>query len=60
MSHRIDQMECIGCGACEPVCPVSCISVQADEKRIIDEEICIDCGACAEACPVDCITALDA
>ena len=26
MSYRIDKESCIGCGACEPVCPVSCIS----------------------------------
>lgn len=55
MAHRINLEDCIACGACEPVCPVDCISAQDDDKRVIDEEICIDCGACVEVCPVDCI-----
>lgn len=55
MAYRINQEDCISCGACEPVCPVDCISVQDDDKRLIDEEVCIDCGACADVCPVACI-----
>ncbi len=55
MAHRINDDECIACGACEPVCPVECISAKEDDKRIIAEADCIDCGACAEVCPVDCI-----
>lgn len=43
---------CISCGACEPECPVSCIS-EGEDKYIIDTEACIDCGACADVCPVD-------
>ena len=34
---------CISCGACEPECPVNCISA-GDDKYIIDENICIECG----------------
>jgi len=55
MAYRINQEDCISCGACEPVCPLDCISVQDDDKRLIDEEVCIDCGACADVCPVACI-----
>ncbi len=55
MAYRIIEDQCIACGACEPVCPVSCISEQEDGKRLIDEDVCINCGACAEVCPVDCI-----
>ncbi|PLX95520.1 MAG: 4Fe-4S ferredoxin [Desulfuromonas sp.] len=57
MSHRINEEECISCGACEPVCPVECIFVTDNDKRRIDAEACIDCGACAEVCPVACIDA---
>ena len=56
MSYRIDKESCIGCGACEPVCPVSCISEVEDNKRKIDESACIDCGACSLNCPVSCIS----
>lgn len=55
MAYRIDENECIACGACEPVCPVECISEVEDGKRRIDEDACIDCGSCAAECPVDCI-----
>jgi len=55
MAYRIKQEDCIGCGACEAVCPVTCISEVEDSKRLIDEDACISCGACADTCPVDCI-----
>lgn len=51
MAYNIND-ECISCGACEPECPVSCIS-EADSKYVIDAGECIDCGACADVCPVD-------
>ncbi len=51
MAYQIDDT-CINCGACEPECPVDCIS-QGEEIYVINEEICIDCGACANVCPVD-------
>lgn len=44
--------DCISCGACEPECPVSCIS-EGDGKYIIDGDSCIDCGSCASVCPVE-------
>ncbi len=44
--------DCISCGACKPVCPVSAIS-EGDSKYIIDENICIECSACASVCPVN-------
>ena len=43
---------CISCGACEPECPVSCISA-GDDKYVIDPDICIECGTCNSVCPVD-------
>ena len=42
---------CISCGACEPECPVDCISgVVGKEVYVIDAAKCIKCGACMEAC----------
>ena len=51
MSYKILD-SCISCGACEPECPVSCITA-GDDKYVIDPEVCIECGACANVCPVD-------
>ncbi len=53
MAHTITE-DCINCGACEPVCPVNCISEQGD-VRVIDAAVCTDCGACVDTCPVDAI-----
>ncbi len=55
MAYVIDS-SCISCGACEPECPVSCITADTDQY-IIDEDACIDCGACASVCPVEAISA---
>jgi ferredoxin len=51
VAYRIDD-SCISCGACEPECPVSCISA-GDTAYVVNEEACIECGACANVCPVD-------
>ncbi len=50
MAYEIND-DCISCGACEPECPVSCIT-EGDGKYVIGAEECISCGACAGACPV--------
>lgn len=54
MAYVIDN-SCISCGACEPECPVTCITA-GDEKYNIDADACIDCGACENVCPVDAIS----
>jgi len=51
MAYQINS-DCISCGACEPICPVNCISAE-ETQYIIDESICIECNACKEICPVD-------
>ncbi|MCL2030273.1 MAG: 4Fe-4S binding protein [Oscillospiraceae bacterium] len=55
MAYSINE-NCVSCGACEPECPVDCISAAAD-KYAIDPNTCIDCGACAGVCPTDAIAA---
>lgn len=42
---------CIGCRACETVCPQSCI-VYSAAKAIIRQENCLHCGNCMNICPV--------
>ena len=51
MAYHIND-DCIKCGACEPECPVNCIS-EGDKVYVIDKSVCISCGACHEVCPVD-------
>ena len=46
--------ECIKCGACASVCPVSAITEGDTQYNIGDA--CIDCGSCAATCPVGAIS----
>ncbi|MBY2476552.1 4Fe-4S binding protein [Clostridioides difficile] len=55
MPRRINKSNCIGCGSCERVCKVGCIT-KLEEKRIINESVCVDCGACQLICPKKCIS----
>ena len=56
--------ECIGCGDCEPECPVGAIS-EGGSVYSIDPAICDECAdygesfRCVEVCPVDCIIPLE-
>lgn len=56
MPRLIDKSICIGCGTCERVCKVGCISQVENKKRIINKSACVDCGACQIACPKKCIS----
>ena len=49
--------KCKQCLLCFPVCPDSCIPVQANGQRGgFDYEHCKGCGICAHECPTKCIT----
>ena len=49
--------ECIGCGGCAGVCPVSAIAYdEAVGRYMVDPALCIFCTACMQGvCPVDAI-----
>lgn len=49
-----DKRDCFGCRACEQICPVAAISMQADQEGFlypVVAESCIHCGRCAQVCP---------
>jgi Pyruvate/2-oxoacid:ferredoxin oxidoreductase delta subunit len=48
--RKTEAEECIGCGACESVCPVDAVSI-IDGKAEVDLNWCIGCGVCAVRCP---------
>ena len=56
MPRIINKPDCVGCGTCERVCIVGCITKEKDRKIIINEFACLDCGACQLACPQKCIS----
>ena len=56
MINIIDKSKCTGCGACNQICPKSCIEMKADQEGflypVVSEENCIGCGRCDRVCPV--------
>jgi len=55
MSVKIDEIKCIGCGACVEACPMNALKLDGD-KVTVDAEVCIDCGACVGNCPVEALS----
>ena len=57
--------KCIGCRACELVCPEGCVFENPEKKHTVekvkremadrdfDPDYCKGCGMCADECPVD-------
>jgi ferredoxin len=45
-------VKCIGCGACEEICPGEALTVDRTAKDVaIDRGMCIRCYCCQEVCP---------
>lgn len=53
MAAKVNEEECIACGACADTCPVEAIKVE--DKAKVDDQTCIECGACVDTCPVGAI-----
>ena len=55
--HTIDYETCIGCDACNKICPVSAIAMKElpfKKQNIVPEvnlSVCIFCGLCEDVCP---------
>ncbi len=55
ITYSVDEVKCIGCGACKRKCPVPCINGKPKEVHVIDQSRCIKCGQCFEACKFDAV-----
>ena len=56
--HTIDYKTCIGCDACNKICPVHAITMKHlpfKKQNIVPEVnlgVCIFCGLCEDVCPI--------
>ena len=46
---EVDELMCIGCKACDRVCPTEAI-ITVDKLAVVDESACTGCNKCIEAC----------
>lgn len=55
MTLRVDEEECLGCGACESACPTGAVSqrISFPVAYEVDPLLCNDCGRCLVVCPVE-------
>jgi len=54
-SARVLPEACVGCGACQKVCPSSAIKGQGLEKRQVTANECLVCTRCQDVCPTNAI-----
>ncbi|WP_320127749.1 Coenzyme F420 hydrogenase/dehydrogenase, beta subunit C-terminal domain [uncultured Sphaerochaeta sp.] len=51
-----EEKDCIGCTACQAICPMNCISLHPDDKGfvypLVEATDCIECGLCTSTCPL--------
>jgi NAD-dependent dihydropyrimidine dehydrogenase PreA subunit len=52
---KIDEQECIGCGACTDVCPQEIHYLENSVCKVSDNSKCQRCGDCKDVCPMDAI-----
>jgi len=53
--RKTEEEECVGCGACEDICPVGAVEI-LDGVAKVDMDWCIGCGVCAVVCPTEAIS----
>ena len=51
----VNQRDCVACGCCMKVCPLSAIQVIKSVAAQVDESKCVGCGKCAKECPASVI-----
>ena len=51
----VSSSDCVACGCCVKVCPVSAIEIFNGITAQVDTTKCVGCGKCAKECPASVI-----
>lgn len=51
----VNQKQCVACGCCVSVCPLSAIKVPNGSFAVVDDLKCVGCGKCSVVCPASVI-----
>ena len=51
----INHSDCVACGCCVKVCPLSAITIFNGIMANVDLTKCVGCGKCAKECPASII-----
>ena len=51
----VDDLKCVGCGACEADCPASNIKLELTKAAVRSQD-CLMCGHCVAVCPVGAVS----
>lgn len=57
---QINTERCIGCGACQRLCPMGYLTVEDGTARIMERRRCISCGHCVGTCPKQAVSLIEA
>lgn len=49
-SYTVDENKCVGCKACEEVCPTEAIKVTDNQNAVINKTYCLQCSECKNIC----------
>ncbi len=52
----VAQCDCVACGCCVKVCPMSAIHIVKGVFAAVDMSKCVGCGKCVKECPASVIT----
>lgn len=56
----VEEKNCVACGCCVKVCPMSAIRILNGIMAKVDLQKCVGCGKCAKECPASVITIREA
>ena len=55
ITYSIDEIKCVGCGACRRQCPAKCINGEPKKLHTIEQARCVRCGKCFDVCKFDAV-----